>query len=149
MPQFDEEGFNNMQSSDVEEVLNSHDCEVTENELLELSEIKQILQVMPQFDEEGFNNMQSSDVEEVLNSHDCEVTENELLELLEDQSSDEHDNEETATTMTKFLTLSDLNKIISTAQHLEDLVFQMDPSLERSLKFKNGLGGLLLRYKEI
>ncbi|KAK9719580.1 hypothetical protein QE152_g22568 [Popillia japonica] len=70
---------------------------------------------IPTRESEIEQSLQSSDVEEVLNLHDCELTETELLELLEDQSSGEHENEETATSMTKSLTLSDLNKTISTA----------------------------------
>lgn len=111
-------------------------------------EIEEILQVLHEIHGEGFNSLQSTDVEEILNSHN-ELTDTELLEILEGESSDEDDPQEaTTTTPTTSLTLDNVNKILSSAQ-LQDLVFDMDPSLERSLKFKNGLEGLLQPYKEV
>ncbi|GJQ82687.1 hypothetical protein Trydic_g19699 [Trypoxylus dichotomus] len=67
--------------------------------------------------------------------------------LLNNQSSVEDDLQET--TYATSMSLTSVDAILSSAQQLQDLVFQIDPSLERSSKFKNGLEILLQPYEEL
>lgn len=121
------------------------------------SEIDDIVRILHQIHGEGFDELQPSDVEEVLAFDDKELSETELLEILEDTSKDEGDttdneitDEATTNTMTSTtLTLTSVQNILRIAQQLQDVVYDEDPSLERSLKFSNGLNGLLQPYREI
>lgn len=117
------------------------------------AEVTNILQVMHQIHGEGFEDLQSTDVEEVLAANDNELTEEELLEILESNTNNElNDEDDTSQELdgksTTSLTLDKINKILSSAHQLQDLVLDLDPSLERSIKFNNGLEGLLQPYKE-
>lgn len=95
-----------------------------------------------------FNILQIFDVDEILNSLK-ELNEAEFLKLLNDKSSDENVIlEEENMSTNKNLTSSNINDIFSSAQTLQNHVFKMGQSLERSLKFKNTFEGFY-PYKEI
>lgn len=75
------------------------------NQALEVEDIVRIL-----------HELQLSDIEEVLAFHDNELLKSGLSEVLENTSDS-------------------VQKMQSTAQQMQDLVFDKNPSLERSLKF--------------
>ncbi|GJQ82688.1 hypothetical protein Trydic_g19700 [Trypoxylus dichotomus] len=67
--------------------------------------------------------------------------------LLKNEPNVEDDVQQT--TYATSMSLTSVDSILSSAKQLQDLVFEVDPSLERSSKFKNGLENLLQPYEEL
>lgn len=108
-----------------------------------IAEIEDILEILHQIPEDGFGELQSHDVGELLDSHEIDTP---------DTEQSEHDPLEPTPEAPRppaAITISHIKKIISIAQQLQDFVFDIDPSLERSLKFKSVLVSLLEPYKEM
>ncbi|KAG7175000.1 Peroxisomal acyl-coenzyme A oxidase 1-like 2, partial [Homarus americanus] len=92
----------------------------------------------------GFDNLQEEEVQEELLGHAGE----ELAELVEEQhceNEEEGGEEEEVPT----LTVTNINRGLLSSRALMDYFFYVDPSFERSVKFKRGMEEDLVLYKEI
>ncbi|KAH1013172.1 hypothetical protein HUJ05_012195 [Dendroctonus ponderosae] len=102
--------------------------------------------------EKFFQDIQSTDVKEVLAANENELAEEELVDVLENNNElNEEDDTAQEFVMgksTTSLTLDKINKSLSSAHQLQDLVLGLDPALERSMKLNN-LEGLLQPCKEV
>lgn len=108
------------------------------------NEIDKILDIAHEIAEEGFDDLREADIEELINCHNDELSEEDLLDLT-DSTIEIEDNE----TNQKELTLTDANKLIKAADDLIDLAFEIDPNMDRSLKFKREINTALQPYKEV
>jgi hypothetical protein len=77
----------------------------------------------------GFDNLNRTLVEDLLNVHSEELTDGNLWELPNKMSEDKDDKE---------------RKLNNDNLQMADLLVKTDPFMERSLKFKTGLEGLLV-----
>ena len=112
-----------------------------------LPAVKDIVDVARRLGGEGLADMKDDDVEELLQSHKEELNEDELEEIIrssEDGDDDEEDKEEQ-----REMTSSSLSKGILLANNLAEFFLDIDPIMERSIKFKRGLEDLLSPYKQL
>lgn len=111
-------------------------------------EIEKIMELSHQIGGEGFSDLQEIEVEELLESHNTELSEDELEELILSNTSDD-DSEVEKDAPKLELTIENLDKGFQLAKELGDLFFAEDPLMERSLKFRKELEGVLTPYREI
>ncbi|KAI1888220.1 hypothetical protein AGOR_G00182770 [Albula goreensis] len=108
------------------------------------AEVKQIVDAARSLEGEGLADTNEEDVKQLLQSHKEELTEVEIAELIM-SSDDEEDESERSNKMT----LVNLSKGLLLANNLADYFIDIDPFMERSLKFKRGLEELLAPYKQL
>lgn len=95
---------------------------------------------------EGFKDLESGDVEELLNSHDNELTPEEMEEL---GALSDDEVEDQGQILKNQLTLESLEKGFKLAKDLQDLLFEVDPFMERGFETKKGIEVALAPYKEM
>uniref|UniRef100_UPI00358E44AC tigger transposable element-derived protein 1-like n=1 Tax=Myxine glutinosa TaxID=7769 RepID=UPI00358E44AC len=103
-------------------------------------EVRRIVKVARRVGGEGFEDIQEKEVEELLESHQEELTEEDLEELI-------RSNEEEVL-VPKPLTTKTLVELLHMGKTLADKVFAIDPSMERSRKFKRALEAAMMPYKD-
>ena len=97
---------------------------------------------------EGFEDLEADDVEELLVSHGQELSEEDVEELIKSSEEEEEEDNE-AEIFKPALTITNLNKIMAAVKSVSDLVCELDPFMERSLKFKRNVEDAELPYKEL
>lgn len=95
---------------------------------------------------EGFKDLESGDVEELLNSHDDELTPEEMEEL---GAVSDDEAEDQGHILKNQLTLESLEKGFKLAKDLQDLLFNVDPFMERGFESKKGIEDALAPYREM
>ncbi|XP_071055115.1 tigger transposable element-derived protein 1-like [Onthophagus taurus] len=96
---------------------------------------------------DDFQKVVAADIESLVNEENEELS-NADLEALLIESESGSDEDEVISPCNK-LSLKELNSFIQEANHLAEKIVEMDPVMERSIKFKNGLNTLLASYKEL
>ncbi|XP_064421091.1 tigger transposable element-derived protein 1-like [Latimeria chalumnae] len=111
-------------------------------------EVRRILKMAHEFGGEGFEDMQVKEVEELLESHQEDLTEEDLEELLRSGGESDEEEKEEEVMVPKPLTTKMLAEVLQMGKALADKVFEIDPFMERSIKFKRALEAAMMPYKE-
>ncbi|XP_053145978.1 tigger transposable element-derived protein 1-like isoform X2 [Hemicordylus capensis] len=95
---------------------------------------------------EGFEDIQPTEVAELLESHSEELTEQDLEALIKSSSDQEEEEDCRATAK---LILGKVNRFLKHASKLADEAVDMDPFIQGSLTFRQGLNELICPYAEV
>ncbi|CAM5144931.1 unnamed protein product [Natator depressus] len=110
-------------------------------------EVKCIVQVARQVGGDGFVNILEEEIEELIESHRETLTNKELEELIksstEDKDVDDEQEEPASWNPHKFA------EVFQAAKHLNGLISEYDPSMERSLKITRSITDDLRPYQEM
>ncbi|KAG8227650.1 hypothetical protein J437_LFUL007846 [Ladona fulva] len=109
------------------------------------NEICKIIELARMIGEEGFKDLKEEEVRSIIYSHQEELTNDELMETLLSSSSEEDEMEHEEST----LTVEALSEILKEVGKVKDKLTDIDPSMERSLKFKMDIDAALAPYVEI
>jgi hypothetical protein len=95
---------------------------------------------------DGFVDILWEEIEELIECHRETLTNEQLKELIRSSTEDEDDDEqeEPAT-----WNLHKFASVFQAAKHLNDLISDYDPSVERSLKITRGITDVLKQYQEM
>ncbi|XP_060129836.1 tigger transposable element-derived protein 1-like [Zootoca vivipara] len=111
------------------------------------NEVEHIVQMARQVGGDGFVDLIEEEVEELIDGHGGALTNEELEELLrsctEDEEEEDEQDEPASWNLHKFA------QVFQAAKHLNDLIAEFDPSMERSLKITQGITDSLKPYREM
>nr|XP_048717446.1 tigger transposable element-derived protein 1-like [Caretta caretta] len=113
-------------------------------------EVKRIVQVTRQVGGDSFVDILEEEIEELTESHRETLTNKELEELIksstedEDDDDDDDEQEEPAS-----WNLHKFAEVFQAEKHLNDLISEYDPSMERSLKITRSITDDLRLYQEM
>jgi hypothetical protein len=112
--------------------------------------VAEIITIAKGIEGEGFENMEMTDIQELIESHVDELTVEELDELVARSSENQNDPEDEVLDVVRpEFNNKSLNEIFTLSRQLSDKVFELDPNMERSIRFKGEIDHLLAPYKEI
>ena len=114
-----------------------------------VEEVRAIVTLARRIGGEGFTDMTEEDVHELLDSHN-ERPNDELLNMVDmmQPSAQGDDDDEEEEQEQRSLTLKSLRDFFHHTELLGQQAMEMDPVMDRAIKFKRGLEALLLPYKE-
>ena len=110
-------------------------------------ELRNIVNMAREIDGEGFSDLTSAEVEEeILGNAEDPLTNEELEKMveMENETDDSVSDDEN-----KNLTLDNLGEVIRMSKALTTRLYDIDPSLDRSLKAKRAIENAMLPYIEI
>jgi hypothetical protein len=110
-------------------------------------EVRRIVQVPRQVECDGFVDILEEEIEELIECHRETLTNEELQELIRSSTDDEEDDNEQEEPAT--WNLHKLAEVFQAEKHLNDLISDYDPSMERSLKITRGITDVLKPYQEM
>ncbi|CAI5773286.1 transposable element-derived 1-like [Podarcis lilfordi] len=111
------------------------------------NEVEHIVQMARQVGGDGFVDLIEEEVEELIDGHGGTLTNEELEELLRSSTDDEEEEDEQDEPAS--WNLHKFAQVFQTAKHLNDLIAEFDPSMERSLKITQGITDSLRLYREM
>lgn len=118
--------------------------------VVEIPEVMEIATLGRTLGGEGFEDLQCEDITEVLASNEENMNDDDILTHFGENNSDgkdeDEDNEEV---IEKKMTSQKLATFLKLASELEQKALNMDPDMERALKFRRLLNAALAPYAEI
>jgi hypothetical protein len=112
--------------------------------------VAEIVTIAKGMEGEGFENIETTNIQELPESHADELTIEKLDELVTRSSENQNDPEDEVPDVVRSeFNNKPLNEMFTLSRQLSDKVFELDPNMERSIKFKRELDHLLAPYKEI
>jgi hypothetical protein len=110
----------------------------------------EIVTIAKGIEDKGFENIEMTDIQELIGSHADQLTIEELEKLVTRSSENQNDPEdEVLDVIRPEFNNKSLNEIFTLSRQLSDKVFELDPNMEWSIKFKREPDHLLVPYKEI
>jgi hypothetical protein len=111
--------------------------------------VTEIVSIARNIEGDGFEEIEVADILQMLQDDNNEMTEEDLEELIENNSLQNDDEEQEDEVITPTLNLKEMNEIFRLAKELTVKVSEVDPSLERSIKFSREIDVALAPYKEV
>ncbi|KAH1185710.1 hypothetical protein KIL84_018459 [Mauremys mutica] len=111
-------------------------------------EVKRIVQVARQVGGDRFIYILEEEIEELIENHRETLTNKELEELIKSSTEDEDDDDDQEEKPASW-NLHKFAEVFQAAKHLNDLISEYDPSVERSLKITRSIPDNLRWYQEM
>lgn len=122
----------------------------TREAVVEMPEVGDIVTLGKKIGGDGFADLQSDDIIEVLTNCEEDMTVDDILTQFDDNDDQTDENEEGVEVVEeKKLTSQNLTNFLKLGSQLEQEVLDMDPDMERALKFRRNLTDALAPYVEI
>uniref|UniRef100_UPI00358E3E0E tigger transposable element-derived protein 1-like n=1 Tax=Myxine glutinosa TaxID=7769 RepID=UPI00358E3E0E len=107
-------------------------------------EVRRIVKMARDVGGEGFEDLQATEIEEVIiGFHTEKLTKEDPEDLIKSSESEEE------VVVKPHLKLKSLSEILQLAKALSDRVFEVEPFMERSIKFKRELESMIIPYREV
>lgn len=114
---------------------------------VEIEKIKRLSKIVGG---EGLVDIQEREIqEELLGNAGEELTAHELEELMKEEEKEEEEEDASGNDSPQAWTLEKLGELSRAMQHVYSLMMSHDPSLDRSIKVKNGLEAAFVPYQEM